>query len=56
MRKILFCVLMIAALSISACSTKSSRAEVPQASDYPTQGWHTSTSEEHVFDSEENKQ
>ena len=51
MRKILFGVLMIAVLSIAACSTTSSPIEVPQASYYPTQGWHTSTPEEQGFDS-----
>jgi CubicO group peptidase (beta-lactamase class C family) len=51
MHKILFGVLMITALSISACSNKSSSIQVPQASYYPTQGWHTSTPEAQGFDS-----
>jgi CubicO group peptidase (beta-lactamase class C family) len=52
MRKILFGVLIIAVLSIPACSTRSSPIEVPQASYYPTRGWHTSTPEEQGFDSD----
>lgn len=51
MRKILFVFLMIAALTIPACSKNQAPIEVPQASYYPEQGWHTSTPEEQGFDS-----
>jgi CubicO group peptidase (beta-lactamase class C family) len=51
MLKILCGVLLIVVLSIPACSTQPSPIHVPQASYYPTQGWHTSTPEEQGFDS-----
>lgn len=50
-QKILFVIFIIAALSIPACSPKQVPIEVPQASYYPTHGWHTSTPEEQGFDS-----
>lgn len=51
MRKTFFCFLMIASLSIPACSGKNTPVQVPQASYFPTQGWHTSTPEAQGFDS-----
>jgi CubicO group peptidase (beta-lactamase class C family) len=51
MRKILSAFLLIAALTVPACSTKATPIQVPQASYFPTQGWHTSTPEEQGFDS-----
>lgn len=51
MRRTLFVVLLIAAMIVPACSPKQAPIEVPQASYYPTQGWHTSAPEEQGFDS-----
>lgn len=51
MRKALFVILMITALVVPACLTKASSVQVPQASYFPMQGWHTSTPEEQGFDS-----
>jgi CubicO group peptidase (beta-lactamase class C family) len=51
MRKILFIILVIAALTVSACSPKQAPIEVPAPSYWPTQSWRTSTPEEQGFDS-----
>jgi len=51
MRKNLFALLLIAAVIIPACSAKATPIQVPQASYFPTQGWHTSTPEAQGFDS-----
>jgi CubicO group peptidase (beta-lactamase class C family) len=51
MRQMLFILLLIAMLTVPACAQKQASIEVPQASYWPTQGWQTSTPEEHGFDS-----
>jgi CubicO group peptidase (beta-lactamase class C family) len=51
MRKIIFTIMVITSLILPACSAKEFPIEVPSASYFPTQGWHTSTPEEQGFDS-----
>lgn len=51
MHKLLFALLLIAALTVPACSAKEAPIQVPQASHWPTEGWRTSTPEEQGFDS-----
>lgn len=51
MRRTPFAVLLIAAMIVPACSPKQAPIEVPQASYWPTYGWHVGAPEEHGFDS-----